>query len=152
MGVKKEWKTLSLTSPKYPHGVFGVFLVIFGQSPQWESDKGAILTKSGRLLEGGQTWTLQGGLARGEDGGQQEWRRRRESRLLSASSIFIWQGKDAGFKEGKMGMQMTGEQMFWGGALWPWSHHSLNPLGCPISCGRGFKAFIYTALASGLER
>ena len=47
--------TLSLTSPKYTHGVFGVFLVIFDHSPEWESDKGAVLTKSGRLLEGGQT-------------------------------------------------------------------------------------------------
>lgn len=35
----------------------------------------------------------------------------------SASTIFIWQGKDAGFKEGEMGMQMTGEQVFLGGAL-----------------------------------
>lgn len=42
--------------------------------------------------------------------------------------------------------------MFLGELSDPGSHHSLNPLGCPISYGRGFKAFIYTALASGLER
>ena len=42
-----------------------------------------------------------------------------EKRKSSALSLqhFHLARKDAGFKEGKMGMQMTGEQMFWGGAL-----------------------------------
>lgn len=65
--------------------------------------------------------------------------------------FFIWQGKDAGFKEGEMGMQMTGEQVFWRAlTLIP---SLFEPSGLPhLLWKRIPKAFIYTALASGLER
>lgn len=56
-GCEERVKDTFSDLTEVPRGVFGglLKLSLVDQSPQWESDKGAVLMKSGRILEGGQT-------------------------------------------------------------------------------------------------
>lgn len=90
-----------------PGGVWVFSLFLFDQNRQWESEKRAVFTDSGRFLKGGATCILQRGLARGQAGSQQEWQGSESTGdRPSDSSVFIW------LLEGKGGTQVARDEGF----------------------------------------